>query len=72
MPSTVSVISALRAEVEENDRRPFGENKYKISTSVESKMHIDVPLFRQSEQATRGSQPFDAGLDTTETSLNIL
>lgn len=33
---------------------------------------MTVRLFRQSEQATRDSQPLDAGLEAAETSLSIL
>ena len=72
LPSTVNVISALRADVEENDRRPVraDETDDQCRRIIETQMNIR--LFRQSEQAKRVNQPFDVGREATETNLSIL
>jgi hypothetical protein len=62
----------MRVEVEANDRQPFHSNAQTINPDAKLKERVDVRLSRQSEQANRDSQPFDAGLDATDTSLSIL
>jgi hypothetical protein len=72
LPSTINVISPLRAEVEENERRPMRANETHDQSRCKIETQLNVRLFRQSEQAKRDNQPFDVGRDAAETSLSIL
>ena len=72
LPSTVNVMSSLRAEVEENERRPVRANEAEDQSRCKIETQMNIRLFRQSAQAKRDNQPFDVGRDAAETNLSIL